>query len=84
MMDCQDLLKIVNQYVDGEVDPEVCEHFEEHLAECNPCQVVVDTIRRTITLYKGAEVYEIPLEFKQRLHETLRQRWKERAQQKGA
>ncbi len=76
-MDCQDLLAIVNQYVDGEVDPKVCEHFEQHLAGCNPCQVVVDTVRRTITLYKGAEVYEMPLAFKQRLHATLKERWKQ-------
>ncbi len=76
-MDCQDLLKIVNQYVDGEVDPTVCEHFEEHLEGCNPCQVVVDTVRKTITLYKGTQVYETPLEFKQRLHATLRERWKQ-------
>ena len=42
--------------------------FEHHLAGCNPCQIVVDNIRKTITLYKEGKAYEMPLEFKQRLH----------------
>ena len=31
----------------------------------------------TITLYKGDEPYELPLEFRSRLHGDLRTRWKE-------
>jgi hypothetical protein len=39
--------------------------------------VVVDNIRKTITLYKQGKPYELPVEFRQRLHAALRQRWKE-------
>jgi len=52
--------------------------FKEHLAGCNPCQVVVDNIRQTITLYKEGKPYELPVAFRDRLHEALRQRWKEK------
>jgi hypothetical protein len=45
-MKCEDLLKILSDYIDGDIDPKVCEGFERHLAECDPCQVVVDTIRK--------------------------------------
>ncbi|MCS6860616.1 MAG: zf-HC2 domain-containing protein [Abditibacteriales bacterium] len=76
-MKCEDLLRMLNDYVDGDIDPAVCEDFEEHLAGCNPCALVVDSIRKTITLYKGEEVYEIPLPFRERLHRVLRERWKE-------
>ena len=76
-MKCEDLLKFLNEYVDGTVDPAVCEEFEAHMAGCNPCQVVVDNIRKTITLYKQGQPYELPPEFRQRLHTALRQRWKE-------
>ena len=75
-MKCADLLATLNEYVDGTVDPAICEEFEKHLAGCNPCQVVVDNIRKTITLYKNGQPCEMPLEFRQRLHETLRARWK--------
>ena len=76
-MQCEELLKILSEYVDGTVDPAVCEEFESHMAGCNPCQVVVDNIRKTITLYKCGEPYELPVEFRNKLHAALRERWKE-------
>lgn len=77
-MKCEELLAMLNDYVDGQIDPGVCEAFESHLEGCNPCQVVVDTIRKTITLYKDEEVYELPLSFRTRMHQTLRERWKQK------
>lgn len=76
-MKCEELLAMLNDYVDGGIDPAVCEPFTEHLAGCNPCQVVVDNIRKTITLYKAGEVYELPLAFRERLHSALRAKWAE-------
>ena len=77
-MQCDELLKALNDYVDGDVDPGICEQFEEHLAGCNPCQVVVDNVRKTIALYKAGEPYPMPEEFHNRLHQTLRARWREK------
>jgi anti-sigma factor RsiW len=76
-MKCDELLAMLNEYVDGTVDPAICGEFEEHMAGCNPCQVVVDNIRKTITLYREGRPYQIPVECQQRLHGALRQRWKE-------
>ena len=76
-MKCEELLKLLNEYVDGTVDPAICEEFEKHMAGCNPCQVVVDNIRQTITLYKAGKPCDLPVEFRARLHSVLRQRWKE-------
>ena len=75
-MKCNDLLKMLNDYVDGDIDPAVCAQLQRHLKECDPCRVVVDNIRNTITLYRGAaEVCEIPLKFRQCLHDALRAKW---------
>ena len=74
-MKCAELLTTLNEYVEGTVDPAICEEFEKHIAGCNPCQVVVDNIRQTITLYKEGKPYQLPLQFRQRLHSALRQRW---------
>ncbi len=80
-MKCEELLKVLNDYVDGDLDPGVCEEFEQHLAGCNPCQVVVDNIRKTIRLYKrSGEQVEIPPELCQRLRQCLREKWKEKFQ----
>ena len=76
-MKCAELLTALNEYVDGTVDPAICEEFEAHMAGCNPCQVVVDNIRKTITLYKEGRPHALPVQFHRRLHTTLRRRWKE-------
>ncbi|MGN6136307.1 MAG: anti-sigma factor family protein [Aureliella sp.] len=74
-MTCEELLKALNEYVDGAELVGICEQFAEHLAGCNPCQVVVDNIRQTIALYRAGQPYELPSEFQQRLDDTLRTHW---------
>lgn len=76
-MKCEELLQQLNEYVDGTVDPAICEEFQKHMAGCNPCQVVVDNIRKTITLYKNGQPYAMPEQFHTRLQATLRRRWSE-------
>jgi hypothetical protein len=76
-MKCEELLKMLNEYVDDTVDPAICDEFEKHMAGCNPCQIVVDNIRKTITLYRNGQPCELPLEFQARLHEALRRKWTE-------
>ena len=76
-MKCAEWLMTLNECVDGRVDPAICEEFEQHIAGCNPCQVVVDIIRKTITLYKEGRPHHLPVECHQGLHASLRRRWKE-------
>jgi len=73
---CEELLAALNEYVDGSIDPGICEAFEEHLKGCNPCQIVVDNIRQTITLYKAGEPFELPKEFHEQLRRQLREKWR--------
>ncbi len=75
-MKCEELLAMLNEYVDGTKDPEICREFEKHIAGCNPCQVVIDNIRKTITLYKEGRPYSMPVQFQHHLHQVLREKWK--------
>ena len=77
-MKCEELLAALNDYVDGELDPAICESFQAHLADCNPCQIVIDNIRRTITLYRAGRPVELPAELQQQLCRLLQERWKAR------
>lgn len=77
-MTCEELMAMLNEYVDGGVEPGICQAFEKHLAGCNPCQVVVDNIRGTITLYRDGEPVDLPVEFRSRLMGTLREKWQQR------
>lgn len=74
-MTCEELLAALNDYVDGEQLSAACEKFAQHLAGCDPCQVVVDNIRQTISLYQEGEPFPVPAAFQQQLKECLRQRW---------
>jgi len=76
-MKCEDLLAQLSDYVDGSIDPAVCREFEAHMTDCSPCQVVVDNIRKTITLYRAGQAYELPIPFRQRLHAALQEKWRE-------
>ncbi len=74
-MTCEELLKALNEYVDGAQLTEICDEFAEHLAGCNPCQIVVDNIRQSISLYRAGEPYPLPPAFESRLQETLKANW---------
>jgi anti-sigma factor RsiW len=77
-MKCEELLKALGDYVDGEIDPSFCAEFEHHLEGCNPCQVVIDNIRKTVALYQGDKEYPLPEEFHKRLCDCLRARWEKK------
>ena len=74
-MTCEELLAALNQYVDGELEPGICEPFQEHLKGCNPCQVVVDNIRQTIRLFRAEKQYQLPPALHRQLSRMLRTRW---------
>lgn len=73
---CRDLLAVLSDYVDGNIDPALCQELESHLAHCNPCRVVVDNVRKTIVLYRQDEPCDLPGPFRKRLHAALRSGWK--------
>jgi RNA polymerase sigma-70 factor, ECF subfamily len=74
-MKCEELLASLNQYVDGELEPGPCLPFQQHLAECDPCRIVVDNIRHTVQLYQGSEVFELPPALHEQLNRLLREHW---------
>ena len=81
---CGELLAMINDYVDGAIDPAVCKELEGHLATCNPCRVVVDNVRKTIQLYRRDQPCELPVQFREHLHTLLRKQWKARSPKKYA
>lgn len=51
---CQNLALKLSDYIDGELKGELCEQLEQHLEHCHNCQVVVNTMKKTIELYRDA------------------------------
>ena len=68
---CQALLSQIDDYIDGELETALCTEIERHLADCNDCRVLVDTTRKTITLYRQHSRVELPPEVMNRLRQAL-------------
>ena len=49
-MDCQDLVELVTDYLEGGLDPVTRARMEHHLAECDGCAAYLEQMRDTITM----------------------------------
>lgn len=70
---CRDLLDSLSDYVDGTLGDELCEQLERHMLGCEDCRIVVDTLRKTISLYhaSAAAPTAVPVEVRDRLYKRL-------------
>lgn len=68
---CKEMLGTLSDYIDGELEAELCATIEQHITECTNCHIVVDTLRRTVTLYHDYGHEPLPDDVKQRLLAAL-------------
>ena len=48
--DCRRMLGELSKYLDGEASEELCAEIEQHMANCEDCRIVVDTLGKTVLL----------------------------------
>ena len=71
-LECKKLLGNLSNFIDGELEEDMCEQLRHHLAGCENCRVVYDTMTRTIYLYKTCvNETELPADVQTRLYHTL-------------
>ncbi len=70
-MECGRMLSALSDYIDGELEQELCAQIEAHMADCPDCKLMVDTLRKTLVLYRQQGQVEVPLDVKQRLYKVL-------------
>jgi anti-sigma factor RsiW len=68
---CRHMLGDLSDYLDGEASEEICAEIERHMAGCDDCRVVVDTLRKTVLLYRDLPQPAIPQSARQRLYQAL-------------
>lgn len=69
---CQQLLARLNDYIDGDLDSDLCRLLEAHLDSCSNCTIVLNTLEKTIELCKlEGEKTTLPDETRQRLMNQL-------------
>jgi hypothetical protein len=65
---CRQLLASLGEYVDGALSQDLCVELEKHMKDCECCQVVVNTLKKTVELYHEAACDEnMPEDVRKRL-----------------
>lgn len=76
-MNCQEILEKLSDYIDGELDPKLCQDLEKHMEDCYPCLIFVNTFKKTLILYKFTCCEPLPKEVHLRLHDYLKKKCQE-------
>lgn len=69
--DCQHLLGDLSLYLDGDASAGLCAEIERHLADCENCRVVVDTLRQTVHLVRDLPAPQLSTSARERLYKSL-------------
>jgi anti-sigma factor RsiW len=69
---CRNLLSQLSDYIDGELEETLCAEIEQHMADCPDCRAVVNTLEKTIELYRTTERAEVPIDVQSRLYKVLK------------
>jgi predicted anti-sigma-YlaC factor YlaD len=70
---CQELVAYLSDYIDDNLEDEaLCNEIEEHIEACENCQIVIDTLKKTLYLYHtSAEQTALPDQVRDRLYRRL-------------
>jgi len=75
-MTCTEFLAMLDEIIDESVAAETRAEIEQHMHKCGHCEVVVNTTRKTIEIYRSHEIYELPEPLRERLHNAIMERCK--------
>ena len=71
---CREILESLSEYIDAELDPSLCREIEEHMKDCDPCVAFLNTLKKTVVLYKfSGRDDPMPAEIRVDLHRYLRE-----------
>jgi anti-sigma factor RsiW len=78
-MNCEEATKLIDGYLDGELDPITNQAIEQHLRECRNCDQAYKTYGSLIRAIGNAiPYYKAPAELRQRIQSSLREEIAER------
>jgi anti-sigma factor RsiW len=83
-MNCEEATKLMDGYLDGELDPITSQTIEQHLRECRNCDQAYKTHRSLVrALGNATPYYKAPPELLERIQSSLRKEIGERPTRNG-
>ena len=70
-MTCTDIIRLLSDYLDGELDRKTLREIDRHLEECEECRLLVDNTRKLIQIYCDAKPVPIPASVRKRIYSKL-------------
>jgi anti-sigma factor RsiW len=71
-LSCAQIVELVTAYLEGALEPDDRERFEEHLVFCDGCDRYLEQMRLTIEVTGRLEPGELPSALEERLLEAFR------------
>jgi len=68
---CTEFLAILDDVIDESIAAETRAEIQSHLGRCGHCEVVLNTTRQTIQIYRCHEIYELPAAVSERVHAAI-------------
>ena len=68
---CRHMLGDLSLYLDGEASAELCFEIERHMSNCENCRIVVDTLQKTVLLYRDLPQPTLTDDARERLYQAL-------------
>jgi len=73
-MRCEDLVSILNEYLEGDLNSRFREEFERHIGDCNSCLAFFETYKKTKELTGEIACGDIPPEVKNKIKSFLKKK----------
>jgi len=71
-MPCPEMLDRICAELREDIESEVCRELKEHLAECPDCRAYVDSLKKTVILFRSVPDKNIPEDVQGRLFKSLK------------
>jgi predicted anti-sigma-YlaC factor YlaD len=76
-MECEEIVRLLSEYLDRQLDKEIEQSMEEHFRECSRCLSLLHTVEKTLSISRAINPRRrIPKKVERRIYYEIRIRYK--------
>lgn len=72
LLSCSEVYTHLCDNLDSQLDTESCRIIKEHLKECDNCSAMLDSLKKTVYLYKNYPTPELPAKTRSELFAVIK------------
>jgi anti-sigma factor (TIGR02949 family) len=76
MRKCNDIVRLLAEFLDGQLPPDVHAGLERHLSKCPRCLAQLKTYRSTVSLLRSVTEEDLPAELRMTLKSFVQANWR--------